>query len=342
MIRTVFCILLPLMAFQVFTGQALAQDAARSAEKVESSQPKIFGLSAIKGTRSKVTTVSFENKQSEPSTATVRLAGDEAEYFEIQSPESVSCLAGETIDVQVVFNPPADFVGKVDATLQVTFGDEPPIEHSLRGLSTRGLQGKNEPPLADILETLGYRVDIGWNTLANNVKPKMMGDEISAKLFKSVGTQSVDIIPVARYSPVFSLPFGYYTIDSGKPVLHQVGVLSGMKTFPEHQTLHPALEDGGTSFEPGDDRFGIYTTSPSHDAYSADRWNRKLHKKHATHACRIYAAKDVNGEPLKNQYLFCFEEAFNGDYQDYVFVVRRIEPVVATAPNANEGQSPQQ
>jgi hypothetical protein len=45
------------------------------------------------------------------------------------------------------------------------------------------------------------------------------------------------------------------------------------------------------------------------------------------HACRTYPVRTADGELLGNQFLFCFEEAFNGDYQDYVFLVKNIQPV---------------
>tara|TARA_R110002072_G_C7579432_1_gene501926 strand:- start:137 stop:469 length:333 start_codon:yes stop_codon:yes gene_type:complete len=101
-------------------------------------------------------------------------------------------------------------------------------------------------------------------------------------------------------------------------------VLADSKSYPEHQTLFPAVSNGSTGFVPKSEPFGFYTTSPSHVAYSKDTWNKKLFKKNAAHAARIYAVKDAQRHILPNQFLVCFEEAFNGDYQDYVFLVKNI------------------
>jgi hypothetical protein len=61
-----------------------------------------------------------------------------------------------------------------------------------------------------------------------------------------------------------------------------------------------------------------------------------LHANKAAHAVRIYALNDRNGTPVPNTYLIGFEEASNGDYQDYVFVVSNIIPASqAPAPGAD-------
>jgi hypothetical protein len=41
--------------------------------------------------------------------------------------------------------------------------------------------------------------------------------------------------------------------------------------------------------------------------------------------------KDANGKIINNSYLLCFEEAKNGDYNDYVFIVKHITPVKTNA-----------
>jgi hypothetical protein len=51
------------------------------------------------------------------------------------------------------------------------------------------------------------------------------------------------------------------------------------------------------------------------------------HPANAVRAVRIYPIKDKTGKILNDTYLLCFEEAKNGDYNDYVFVVKNITPV---------------
>ena len=73
--------------------------------------------------------------------------------------------------------------------------------------------------------------------------------------------------------------------------------------------------------------FGFYATGPTHSAYSEDVWNMLLHPENAVRAIRIYPVKDISDKVLNNTYLVCFEEAKNGDYNDYVFLVRNVKPV---------------
>lgn len=217
------------------------------------------------------------------------------------------------------FQPESDFIGIARATLILKYNNNLKTTFPLSGLSTKALEGKNEPPSADVVNTLRYQIDLGWTSLGNITKSDLQDEEIAVSLFKKANLGAVDMIPVARYSPPFKLPFGYYTVGDSLPKLHEVGILADSKSYPEHQTLYPAIKNGNSSFEPLDQLFGFYTTSPSHDAYSEDIWNAKLFKKHVAHACKIYSVKDASGQWLENQYLVCFEEAQNGDYQDYVF-----------------------
>ncbi|MEO6329741.1 MAG: hypothetical protein ABIO55_12450 [Ginsengibacter sp.] len=202
-------------------------------------------------------------------------------------------------------------------------------EINLTGLSTNGLEGENEAPLSFIVDALGYKTNIGWTGLANHSLSELQGDEIPPSLFRKAGKGRVEIIPVARYSPDFELPFGYYYIDTAAMAeKHQVGILAKAGKYPEHQMLFPAIASGSNSFDPGNNAFGFYATGPTHTAYSEDVWNRLLHPHNVAHAARIYPLRDATGKLLINTYLLCFEEAKNGDYNDYVFVVNNILPVI--------------
>jgi len=273
---------------------------------------KAVVFSAIKGTVSKPDTLSL--------VATVKkvafVSGDSA-AFKIQLLKN-----GKLI---IVFAPATNFIGIARATLK-TINSGKAITIDCTGLSTKGLEGENEAPLATIADALGYQVNIGWPGLANNSLPQLQGDEIAASLFHKAGKGKVEIIPVARYSPDFELPFGYYTDVNAMPEIHQVGVLAKAGAFPEHQTLFPAMASGGNSFDPGTKSFGFFATGPSHTAYSEDVWNMLLFPANAVHATRIYPLKDKTGKSTPNNYLLCFEEAKNGDFNDYVFLIKNIVP----------------
>lgn len=277
-------------------------------------------FSAIKGQNSKAQNIVFKTNI-RLSNAELKITGQHSSFFIAKKVEPNT--------LSIYFKPSTNFVGIANAQLIVQHNLKTKATYTLKALSTKALEGKNEPPLFDVIKTLNFDINIGWSTLANTIKPKLQGDEIPQTLFTRANLGSVFMIPVARYSPAFLLPFGYYTVTgNGLPTKYKVGILADSNKYPEHQTLFPALQNGKTSFNPNkNEAFGFYTASPTHDAFSEDIWNKRLFKKHAIRACRIYQVKTANGTLVKNQYLVCFEEAKNGDYQDYVFLVKNIMPL---------------
>ena len=289
-------------------------------------QKKDIVFSAIKGHPGKPDTFSL------PSQTGIRdirwVSGDSAD-FKIQS---LKTATGKNRRWVLVFEPSPDFIGITRAMLQVYNSAAKTVaEISLTGLSTKGLEGENEAPLSSVIDALGYRINIGWTALANHSRPELQGDELPFSLFHKAGKGKVEMLPVARYSPDFELPFGYYLNTANGPAKQQAGVLAKAGKYPEHQTLFPAIASGGRSFDPGNESFGFYATGPSHSAYSEDVWNMLLHPENAVRAVRIYPVKNLEGSLLKNTYLVCFEEAKNGDYNDYVFLVKNITPVTTNS-----------
>jgi len=276
---------------------------------------KSFTFSAIQGTTSKDTTVILPENA-----ASVKWIEGDPALFEVTLTKHKQA--------HIQFHPSNGFIGLTVAKAQLKNpSGKTLLTVQLTGLSTKGLEGENEPPLARIAETLGYTVNIGWSTLANHTLPPLQGDELAAAIFHKAGKGKVEMIPVARYSPDFELPFGYYTHENQTANKHYVGTLSKAGKLPEHQCLYPSIAAGSNSFDPGNKSFGFYADGPTHTGYSEDVWNMLLHPEDAVHATRIYPLKDKTGKPVSNSYLVCFEEAKNGDYNDYVFVVNNITPV---------------
>jgi hypothetical protein len=284
-------------------------------------------LSSIKGQHSKSVEIIYKNTNEQLNNVSVSMEGVNADFFKLESTIPTKIDTNQSLIFLVSFHPKVNFIGIVQAKLILKYNNNSKIIFPLRGLSTKALEGKNEPPLAEVVNALGYKTNLGWTSLGNHTKPDLQGEEIAVSMFKKAGSGSVDMIPVARYSPPFELPFGYYTVGDSIPKLYEVGILANSESYPEHQTLFPAVKNGSNNFDPNYEVFGFYTTSPSHDAFSEDIWNAKLFKEHVAHACRIYPVKDDSEQILENQYLVCFEEAKNGDYQDYVFLVRNIKPI---------------
>lgn len=304
--------------FLILISSFLLFHCAKKKELVLNKQAVI--LSSIKGEKSKIDTLTITNKCNSKLEINTIVKGENYAFFKLLTKIPKFINPKETIKIPIQFLPKKDFIGVVNAELILNNKDS----IGLNGLSTKGLEGKNEPPLSAILQTLNYKINIGWQSLANTIKPKLQGEELRQVLFIKANKKAVEMIPIARYSPKFQLPFGYYTLKENLPILNEVGVLSDSKFYPEHQTLFPKIDKGTNSFDPNQEPFGVYTSSPSHTAYSEDKWNKKFHKKKAVHACRVYAMKDANGTTIPNQFLVCFEEAFNGDYQDYVFILKNV------------------
>ena len=145
----------------------------------------------------------------------------------------------------------------------------------------------------------------------------LVGDEVAAPRFKAASAAEVALIPVARYSPQEPIPYGYYLGASEV----EVGVIAS----DQYQTLNPKTEAGAKpSFAAPAGEFGIFTSSKTHKTYTEDAKNAA---NAIQHAVRSYPLKDRAGVAIPNAYLVCFEEAANGDYQDYVFTLANVVPV---------------
>jgi hypothetical protein len=210
---------------------------------------------------------------------------------------------------------------------RATVGVGNDISFNLCGLSMPGLEGRNEPSLHTVIEAIGITTDIGWQDLAQHTRNELQGEEIRATLFEKAGDGPVTMTPVARFSPPFALPFGYYLESSEGPRLKQVGILADSGRFHQHQTLMPRVVAGETAFNPAGEQFGIYVVSPTHISFSEDIWNQLRYPGNTAHAVRVYPARNGPGGLIKDTYLICFEEASNGDYQDYVFTLSNVRPL---------------
>jgi hypothetical protein len=293
-------------------------------QKLSASKHEVV-FSAIKGTTSKPDTVELNSVTGTRKIGDLSITGAQSNFFSIKSAKPKQILAGKPEKIIITFQPDVNFLGIARATLQIKGTD---LKIELTGLSTKGLEGENEAPLSLIVEALGYKIDLGWKSLANNLKPEQQGEELASALFKKAHAgKPVEMIPVARYSPDFPVNFGLYTNTRSGPRQHQNGILAKATNFPEHQILFPNFSGSTNAYDPGDDEFGFYAISPSHTVYSEDLWNILFYPTHAAHAMRIYPARDRGGNMVPEAFLVCMEEAANGDYNDYVFLVRNVKPV---------------
>ena len=212
------------------------------------------------------------------------------------------------------------------ATLDIKSVQLPePLEVRVTALIAKGLEGGNEPPLAQIVEALGLNIDVGGDQLELSKEPHPIGDGVSMPTLRAAGPGAVYITAVARYSPDFKLPFGFYTTvgdEAAYTPVNQIAAAWGLgDTSRNHQSLMPRVSyPDEQSFDPPAGAFGLYCESPTHVTHTDPEIN--VGEGHQTqYAVRTYPIPD-----LDHAYLVCFEEAANGDYQDYVFIITNVEP----------------
>ncbi|NJB86504.1 hypothetical protein GGR26_002272 [Lewinella marina] len=278
------------------------------------------------GVQTMTKTVSVTNQGRRPlSIIGVALAGPFADQFSVAGPtaQTLAPAAAQTYTITYAPDLTASDLGHQPASLVITTDveGEAPLTIGLHGLKKAGYEGNQEPALQSIVDVLGYGIDVGWTTLAHHTLVDPQGDEAIAPIFEAAAPGPVTLRPLARYSPAESLPFGYYT-NGGNLALNQLGVLaSGLN---EAQTLFPSLQSGYTSFVAPAEPFGIFVESKTFNRfnYTEDGLNTEV-----AHRVRVYPARDRSGTLLPHTYLVCFEDATNGDYQDYVFLLSNARPV---------------
>ena len=193
--------------------------------------------------------------------------------------------------------------------------DGPPCD--LTGLVSKGKDVADEPTLQQILEALGYDVDVGATSLV--LPAGVAGDEVKAPLFQRAKPGSVGFYLIARYTRDEEASFGTYTVEAGKPVSNGIG--SAAKGH--HQTLNPELEgDSQTSFDPGEAVFGLFLKTGKRTFYSDDSLNPGAHK----HVAKVFPLRSRGRTPVQDAYVVAFDEDGNGDYQDHVFMLWNVKP----------------
>ncbi|THH39290.1 PKD domain-containing protein [Neolewinella litorea] len=258
--------------------------------------------------------------------------GEIKNNYKFTGPQNVSLEPASKQQYTVIFDPPnnGDNLGYQEAKLTFKTNTESgTFVLGLHGLKKRGSGGGGEPPLQDVVKTLGYNVNVGWTTLNHTTSATLQGQEIAEPLFQAAGPEGVSITAIARYSPAERLPFGWYQIDgNGKINRTEAGVLKN--GVPESQMLFPPRESGDqtTTFNPRG-AFGLYVYSNSFNRYNytQDELNQEV-----PHRARVYPARNRAGTIIPNSYLIGFEDATNGDYQDYLFLITNAQPYVAPDP----------
>uniref|UniRef100_UPI0011B06C26 malectin domain-containing carbohydrate-binding protein n=1 Tax=Cryobacterium sp. Y82 TaxID=2045017 RepID=UPI0011B06C26 len=293
---------------------------AQAAQVATSADEMIF--SAVKNTTSATKSITVTNQSAESVTLDASLTGTNGSEFSIISGDGASLAAGASTTVGLRFAP-GSTVGQRSAELVLSAGTST-VRVGVFGLTMNGIEGSNEPTFQNVMGTLGYDINVGWTNLEGGVQPSAKGDEVLEPLFVKSGSGSVGVTPLAHYAPNESIPFGWYTGSGSEAERTQVGAIS---SAGYQSLLPPATSGSASSFNPGTDTFGLYYYSGvfSRFGFTEDQLNTGI-----AHRARVYPAKNRSGVLLSNSYIVAFEDASNGDYQDYVFLLTGLKPVTDT------------
>jgi hypothetical protein len=287
------------------------------------------------------------------------LSGANVGLFQITSPSTFPATLAAGADLQVTVQlattgaalpaaPANKDTGSVllNATLTATLSSGQAVA-SVYGLVLTLVN--YEPTLGQILTTLGYPLNVGkaqtnWNPNTSMNAASLPGieagtDEVAASHFVKAGTGNVAMALVARFSPFGELPYGWYTTTTGCPAgCTTVGTMAQVtdaQTSDKARMVHPPLKAGSLNeFDPGSQPFGLWIYSDQKTQmfneggntvngdwdYSQDALNAPAN----VHRFKSYPLKDAASAAVPHSYLVAVEEAGNGDYQDYVFVLSNV------------------
>jgi hypothetical protein len=247
----------------------------------------------------------------------------------------VNINPGQNIIINVRFVPGTS-VGRLTTNIVIDAENAVDVTVPVFGLSAVGLEGSNEPTLGNVVHVLGYHVNVGFTGLTSDTDNFPIGDEVIQPLFVKAVGGVVTLRPVGRYSPERAIEYGYYFPSGSNPIRTEIAIISDtvsetVQYPPNHQTLNPVIDPGGSlTFDPGSAAFGVFVEGLSDRlTYTEDSLNGSGP---VDHAVRIYPLKNRNGVLVPNSYLVCFEDAENGDYQDYMFVISNVRDPNAPAP----------
>jgi hypothetical protein len=280
-------------------------------------------FSGVRGETQGEEYVSLRNTGAAPlQVVRLELVGRDATLFKLSfgSRLPLTLVPGAQVAVTIGFVPPADAqpgVGR--ALLRVLVGPRadagPPVD--LAGLVTAGRTGDREPPLGQVLDALGFRIDTGADGLRLDTTAAFLGNEVRATRFRKARPSAVSLYPVARYASDDRVPYGIHTTAASAVQTDLLGAVAAANG----QTLNPDLEpEGRTTFDPADRPFGVFETAGHRNQYLDDALNG------GRHLARVYPLAGRAGGHIPNAYAIGFDEDGDGDYQDCVFVIWNVVP----------------
>jgi hypothetical protein len=233
---------------------------------------------------------------------------------------------GQSTSVRVYFTPLDLKVAST--TLQIgTSVSKTPFSVSLRGIGALGFFEPGEPSLQWIMDAYQIPIHVGdTNPATSHMDAGGASDEVPIQLLQPASSGPVRISLLSTFSwatnPVVNA--GWYEGTTG--VLHQqFTVLAGSA-----QSTNPSFS--GTFKWYPTTPFGLYTSWPGqvHGAvYSQDSrntWDTTDNDQDHGHKVKFFPYKDAKGNVVANAYVVAFEESFNDDFQDLVYLITNVKP----------------
>jgi hypothetical protein len=284
--------------------------------------PLELHFSGLRGATTASESVAVKNTGGEPvQVSEVRVVGLQASTFKIVNVPLLPVVLqpSASFSFSVGFEPAADAEPGVHhgrVRLVLTEDDDgPPCD--LTGLVTAGKERADEPPLQQVLEALGYDVDVGGATLA--LPAGTAGDQVKASIFQRAKPGNVGYYLLARYTIDEDSLFGYYLVQAGKPAPRGIGSASKER----NQMLNPEIDsESQASFDPGDAVFGLYLKAGKRTLYSDESLNG------GTAVVRVYPLRSRGRTPVPDAFVVAFDEDGDGDFQDHVFMLWNVKAVV--------------
>jgi hypothetical protein len=285
--------------------------------------PWELAFSGVRGEGGMQETVTVRNLVDHPvELRAIQVVGDGARLFALLDVPALPVVipAKRTMSVGLAFRPPAETEAGVQrAALRFQMGkdleDGPAVDLSALVLASNTADA--EPPLRQIVDALGFAIDVEAGALVRAAS--VSGGGAAAKspiVFTRARPSPVAINPVARFSVDGAMPFGYRVVTTRPGTaatadFRPVGVLAD----GQHQTLNPELDAGGqTSFDPGDEPFGIWIRTANSAVDTAALRPDGL-------GARVFALRSRGGAAIANAYLLAFGDGSREDLQDCVFVL---------------------
>jgi hypothetical protein len=284
--------------------------------------PLELHFSGLRGAAKLAESVAVKNTGSEPvQVSDVRVVGPQAETFKIVNVPLLPVVlsASGSFSFSVGFEPAADAdLGVHHARvrlLRTEDDDGPPCD--LTGLVIKSREPADEPPLSQILDALGYDVDVGATALA--LPAGKAGDQVEVRTFQRAKPGNMGYYLIARFSAEEDAQFGYYVVENGQPAPRGMGTAGKA----HNQTVNPELGgDSQGSFDLGEIPFGLYLKAGKRTLYS----DEALNVAPAKAAARAYPLRSRGRTPVPDAFVVSFDADGDNDFQDYVFMLWNVKP----------------